>query len=285
MSKQQPEPGALGSETGAKPPPTIKEIVVKTFNGYYDTFTVTEQVGGTGLVTTKSSHNVFATSKVESIKAGALLDGINPPIIQVIMDDGSKELPQNASPVELSSVSAYAILRARAKEAQGDWVSDWNSEVQKRFFPVIDAIGRCKILCCEGKNSVGPGVNLFFSQFCFPSVDSALRFWVDNKVYYQETKRSELAFSSVGEKRLGVSFSDIPPVVSLAPYTDYFGDIDPLKYKAAELINLCETLKSVYPERARTLSLAQTNIEQGIMWAQKDGKTSHDWLIGYGPQQ
>lgn len=283
MSEEK-QPGALGSETGASLPriKEIQEIIVKTFNGYYDTFTVTEQTEEE--IKTRSSSNVLGEFKIAGLKAGALLAGDGPPIIAIIRNDRNgatgAEFDSALTPAEHASVCAYSQLRYLAKEAQGDWVLDLNSKSQKRFYPVLDVIGNCKILCHEGVSPFGYVVNLFFSQFCFPSVDSALKFWVDNKVLYQEIKRTELAYGTVGEKRLGVSFSDIPPAISLAPYTDYFGDLDPLKYMAAQLINMCENLKHVYPDRSRTLSLAQTNFEQAVMWAQKDGSTSHNtWLV------
>lgn len=44
------------------------------------------------------------------------------------------------------------------------------------------------------------------------------------------------------------------------------GDIDELKLKAAELINICEGLKS---KDVRLASLAQTAFEEAVLWAVK----------------
>ena len=48
-------------------------------------------------------------------------------------------------------------------------------------------------------------------------------------------------------------------------------NISLLKKRAAEDIDLCETLKAINPssEKARLFSLAQTAYEQAVMWAVK----------------
>ena len=61
--------------------------------------------------------------------------------------------------------------------------------------------------------------------------------------------------TSIGEKRVRTKFN---------PSAD--SAVDLIKQKAAELINLCETLKEKDP---RLCSLAQTDFEKGAMWAVK----------------
>jgi hypothetical protein len=60
---------------------------------------------------------------------------------------------------------------------------------------------------------------------------------------------------SVGEQRVRVSFN--PSAID---------DVDLLKQKAAELIDLCERLKG---RNGRLAALAQTAFEEGAMWAVK----------------
>ena len=60
---------------------------------------------------------------------------------------------------------------------------------------------------------------------------------------------------TIGEQRVRTTFN---------PSND--STVDQLKQKAAELINLCETLKEKDP---RLASLAQTAFEEGAMWAVK----------------
>ena len=60
---------------------------------------------------------------------------------------------------------------------------------------------------------------------------------------------------SIGEQRVRTSFN---------PSSDSV--IDQIKQKTADLINLCEQLKSKDP---RLASLAQTTFEEAAMWAVK----------------
>jgi hypothetical protein len=60
---------------------------------------------------------------------------------------------------------------------------------------------------------------------------------------------------TLGEQRVRVSFN---------PSAD--NEVDEIKAMAAELIDLCETLKK---KDARLASLAQTAFEEGAMWAVK----------------
>lgn len=47
-------------------------------------------------------------------------------------------------------------------------------------------------------------------------------------------------------------------------------DVDVIKQKTAELINLCEALKTQNPsEKSRLIALAQTSYEEAAMWAVK----------------
>jgi hypothetical protein len=71
---------------------------------------------------------------------------------------------------------------------------------------------------------------------------------------------------SLGEKRVRTTFN--PSANS---------NVDIIKQKTAELINLCESLKDPYNgqpnEKNRTLTVAQTEYEAAAMWAVK-GATS-----------
>jgi hypothetical protein len=60
---------------------------------------------------------------------------------------------------------------------------------------------------------------------------------------------------SIGEDRVRTKFN---------PSAD--GIVDQIKQKSAELIDLCETLKS---KDGRLASLAQTSYEEAAMWAVK----------------
>jgi hypothetical protein len=60
---------------------------------------------------------------------------------------------------------------------------------------------------------------------------------------------------TVGEQRVRTTFN---------PSAN--GDVDVIKQKSAELINLCEGLKAEDP---RLASLAQTAFEEAAMWAVK----------------
>ena len=60
---------------------------------------------------------------------------------------------------------------------------------------------------------------------------------------------------TIGEDRVRVKFN---------PSAD--GVVDQIKQKSAELIDLCETLKTKDP---RLASLAQTHYEDAAMWAVK----------------
>jgi hypothetical protein len=60
---------------------------------------------------------------------------------------------------------------------------------------------------------------------------------------------------TVGEQRVRITFN---PVAS--------SDVDVIKNKSAELIDLCGTLK---PKDPRLASLAQTSYEEAAMWAVK----------------
>ncbi|MCF0074462.1 hypothetical protein LZD49_28515 [Dyadobacter sp. CY261] len=65
---------------------------------------------------------------------------------------------------------------------------------------------------------------------------------------------------TLGESRVRTSFN---------PSSD--GTVDQIKQKAAELINLVEGLRTtgIAGEKARLISLAQTDIESAAMWAVK----------------
>lgn len=65
---------------------------------------------------------------------------------------------------------------------------------------------------------------------------------------------------TLGEQRVGIKFN---PSGSTK--------VNRLKILSAELIDLCETLKDgdTRSEKARCLSLAQTQYEQAAMWAVK----------------
>lgn len=69
---------------------------------------------------------------------------------------------------------------------------------------------------------------------------------------------------TLGEQRVRVDFN--------ASGDD---NISLLKKRAAEDIDLCETLKAINPsgEKARLFSLAQTAYEQAAMWAVKAATT------------
>lgn len=64
---------------------------------------------------------------------------------------------------------------------------------------------------------------------------------------------------SIGEERVRVTFN--PSSNTL---------VDQIKQKSAELIDLCETLKS---KDTRLASLAQTAFEEAAMWAVKAATT------------
>ena len=64
-----------------------------------------------------------------------------------------------------------------------------------------------------------------------------------------------MALQTVGEQRVRITFN---PSASR--------DVDIIKNKSAELIDLCETLKAKDP---RLASLAQTSYEEAAMWAVK----------------
>ena len=64
-----------------------------------------------------------------------------------------------------------------------------------------------------------------------------------------------MAPQSVGEQRVRTTFD---PAAS--------SDVDIIKNKSAELIDICEGLKSKDP---RLASLAQTSFEEAAMWAVK----------------
>jgi hypothetical protein len=68
---------------------------------------------------------------------------------------------------------------------------------------------------------------------------------------------------TIGEKRVRVQFN---PAAN--------GDVDIIKQRSAELINLCDHLKgdgssAIYGEKVRLISLAQTAYEEAAMWAVK----------------
>jgi hypothetical protein len=65
--------------------------------------------------------------------------------------------------------------------------------------------------------------------------------------------------ATIGERRVRVTFN---PSAS--------GDVDKIKQRAAELIDLCEGLK---PLDGRLALLAQTAFEEGAMWAVKAATT------------
>lgn len=73
---------------------------------------------------------------------------------------------------------------------------------------------------------------------------------------------------TVGEDRVRTKFN---------PSAD--GVVDQIKQKSAELIDLCESLRSGGPtitgaETQRLLSLAQTHYEEAAMWAVKAATVS-----------
>lgn len=68
---------------------------------------------------------------------------------------------------------------------------------------------------------------------------------------------------SLGEKRIRTEFN--PSAV---------GNVNFIKEKSADLINICEGLKpkseeEVFPEKLRLIALAQTAYEEAAMWAVK----------------
>ena len=64
---------------------------------------------------------------------------------------------------------------------------------------------------------------------------------------------------TIGEERVRISFN---------PSSDSM--VDQIKGKAAELIDLCESMKAGAPgEKVRCVAMAQTCIEDGAMWAVK----------------
>ena len=65
---------------------------------------------------------------------------------------------------------------------------------------------------------------------------------------------------SIGENRVRTAFN---------PSTS--GLVDQIKQKSAELINLCESMRSETssPEAPRLIALAQTSYEEAAMWAVK----------------
>lgn len=65
---------------------------------------------------------------------------------------------------------------------------------------------------------------------------------------------------TVGEKRVRTEFNPSKEVEGIGK------QVQELKQKAAELINMCEDLKS---KDARLAALAQTCFEEGAMWAVK----------------
>ena len=64
-----------------------------------------------------------------------------------------------------------------------------------------------------------------------------------------------MATQTIGEQRVRITFN---PSAS--------SEVDIIKNKCAELIDICETLKSKDP---RLASLAQTALEEAAMWAVK----------------
>ena len=63
---------------------------------------------------------------------------------------------------------------------------------------------------------------------------------------------------TIGEQRVRTTFN---PSAS--------GVVDQIKQKSAELIDLCETLRTGSQEQQRLAALAQTHFEDGAMWAVK----------------
>lgn len=63
---------------------------------------------------------------------------------------------------------------------------------------------------------------------------------------------------TIGEKRVRTDFNVAAESIR--------GEIDEIKQKSAELINICESLKAKDP---RLASLAQTAYEEAAMWAVK----------------
>lgn len=67
---------------------------------------------------------------------------------------------------------------------------------------------------------------------------------------------------TVGESRVRTEFNPAKNCI-----------VDQLKQKSAELINICENLKTFDP---RLASLAQTAFEEGAMWAVKAATAKKD---------
>ena len=63
---------------------------------------------------------------------------------------------------------------------------------------------------------------------------------------------------TTGQKRVGVNFNPSGEEI-----------VDQIKAKSAELIDLCEGMKTSMPERNRLIALAQTNFEIASMFAVK----------------
>ena len=63
---------------------------------------------------------------------------------------------------------------------------------------------------------------------------------------------------TIGQKRVGVNFNPSGEEI-----------VDQIKAKSAELIDLCESMKTSMPERNRLIALAQTNFEIASMFAVK----------------
>ena len=73
-----------------------------------------------------------------------------------------------------------------------------------------------------------------------------------------ETNQPKAPEPSLGEKRVRTEFNPSKnDVVSL------------IKQKSAELINMCEYLKTEQGSDARLVSIAQTTYEEAAMWAVK----------------
>lgn len=75
------------------------------------------------------------------------------------------------------------------------------------------------------------------------------------------------AKKTIGEQRIRTEFN---------PSAD--GIVDQIKQKSAELINLCEELKS---KDARLASLAQTDYENAAMWAVKAATAQVNTTLQY----
>jgi len=63
---------------------------------------------------------------------------------------------------------------------------------------------------------------------------------------------------TLGQKRVGINFNPSGEEI-----------VDQIKAKSAELIDLCESMKTSMPERNRLIALAQTNFEIASMFAVK----------------